>query len=113
MFGGIGGSFTPLAGLLGGEGGGGYTTIIMLVAMVAIFYFLMIRPESKKKKKLAEMRSSISHGDVITTIGGIMGKVVSVSDERIIIETSEDRVRVELAKWAISTSGRATEEPKR
>ena len=83
-----------------------YTTIIMLVAMVAIFYFLMIRPESKKKKKLAEMRSSIAHGDVITTIGGIMGKVVSVSDERIVIETSEDRVRMEVAKWAISSPGK-------
>jgi len=115
MLGGIGGGFTPLLGQLfgGGEGGSGWTTIIMLVAMVAIFYFLMIRPESKKKKKLAEMRNSISHGDIITTIGGIMGKVVSVSDERIIIETSEDRVRIEFAKWAISTSGRATEEPKK
>lgn len=112
MLGGGGnGGFTVLAGLFGGEGGGSYTTIIMLVAMVAIFYFLMIRPESKKKKKLAEMRSSLSYGDEITTIGGIMGKVVSVSDERIIFETGEDRVRMEVTKWAISTVGRATDNP--
>lgn len=87
------------------------TMIIMIVAMVGIFYFFMIRPESKKKKKLAEMRSSLTTGDSITTIGGIIGKVVAVEDERITFETGEDRVRVQVAKWAISTVGKSTEEP--
>jgi len=87
------------------------TMIIMIVAMVAIFYFLMIRPESKKKKKLAEMRSSLTVGDTITTIGGIFGKVVSVDDDKITFETGEDRVRVQIAKWAVSTVGKAMEEP--
>ena len=86
-------------------------TIIMIVAMVAIFYFFMIRPESKKKKKLGEMRESLSVGDTITTIGGIFGKVVSVDDDKLTFETSEDRVRVQVAKWAISSVGKATEEP--
>jgi len=86
------------------------TMIIMIVAMIAIFYLFMIRPESKKKKKLAEMRSSLTVGDTITTIGGILGKVVHVDDEKITFETSEDRVRVQVAKWAISTVGKATEE---
>ena len=85
--------------------------IIMIVAMIAIFYLFMIRPESKKKKKLAEMRSSLSVGDTITTIGGILGKVVHVDDEKITFETSEDRVRVQVAKWAVSTVGKALEEP--
>lgn len=85
--------------------------ILMVVAMIAIFYFLMIRPESKKKKKLAEMRASLTTGDTITTIGGIIGKVVSVDEEKVTFETSEDRVRVQVAKWAISTVGKATEEP--
>ena len=85
--------------------------IIMIVAMIAIFYLFMIRPESKKKKKLAEMRSSLVVGDTITTIGGILGKVVHVDDEKITFETSEDRVRVQIAKWAVSTVGKATEEP--
>lgn len=85
--------------------------IIMVVAMVAIFYFFMIRPENKKKKKLAEMRESLSVGDTITTIGGIFGKVVSVDEDKITFETSEDRVRVQIAKWAVSTVGKATEEP--
>lgn len=90
-----------------------YTMIIILVAMVAIFYFFMIRPESKKKKRLAEMRDSLSVGDTITTIGGILGKVVSIDGDKITFETSEDRVRVQVAKWGVSTVGKATaEEPK-
>ena len=83
----------------------------MIVAMVAIFYFFMIRPESKKKKKLAEMRASLSVGDTITTIGGIFGKVVNIDEDKITFETSEDRVRVQIAKWAVSTVGKAVEEP--
>ncbi|MDR3278127.1 MAG: preprotein translocase subunit YajC [Oscillospiraceae bacterium] len=88
-----------------------YTTIIMIVAMIAIFYFFLIRPENKKKKKLAEMRSSLSTGDTVTTLGGILGKVVSINDETITFETGEDRVRVQIAKWAVSTVGKATAEP--
>ena len=87
------------------------TMIIMLVAMVGIFYFFMIRPENKKKKKLAEMRASLTVGDTITTIGGIFGKVVSADEDKIVFETSEDRVRIQIAKWAVSTVGKATEEP--
>jgi len=83
----------------------------MLVGMVAVFYFFMIRPERKKKKALQDMRESLSVGDTITTIGGIFGKVVSISDDKITFETSEDRVRVQIAKWAVSTVGKATEEP--
>jgi len=92
-------------------GFGGIEMILMIVVMVGIFYFFMIRPENKKKKKLAEMRSSLSVGDTITTIGGIFGKVVSISDEKITFETSEDRVRIQVARWAVSTVGKATEEP--
>ena len=90
------------------------TMIIMIVAMIAIFYFFMIRPDKKKKKALADMRDSLSVGDNITTIGGIMGKVVSVDGEKITFETSEDRVRVQVAKWAISTVGKdaPAEQPK-
>ncbi len=82
-----------------------YTSLIMIVAMVAIMYFLMIRPEQKRKKAAAEMRSSLKKGDQITTIGGIVGRIVMVTDNTIIIETSEDRVRMELTKWAVSSVG--------
>ena len=88
----------------------GMSTIIMLVILFAIMYFLMIRPENKRKKKAQEMRDSLKKGDVITTIGGIVGKIVSVTKDTIIIETSEDRVRMELTKWAVSTTGVQTGE---
>ena len=87
------------------------TTIIMIVVLVVVFYFFLIRPENKKKKKLKEMRESLSVGDDITTIGGIIGKVVACNNETVTFETSEYRVRVQVAKWAISTIGKATVEP--
>ena len=87
-------------------------TIIMLIVMVAIMYFLMIRPENKRKKKAQEMRDSLKKGDVITSIGGIIGKIVSVNKDTIVIETSDDRVRMELTKWAVSSVGvQSTEQP--
>ena len=85
-------------------GAGMGSTVIMLVIMVAIFYFMLIRPENKRKKEAEQMRSSIRNGDKITTIGGIVGTVVDIKENNIVIETSADRVRVELAKWAISTN---------
>ena len=84
--------------------GSGMTSIIMIVAMIAVFYFLMIRPENKRKKEAEQMRSAVKTGDEITTIGGIVGKVVNVKDDKIVIETSADQVRIELAKWAISSN---------
>lgn len=80
-------------------------SIVMLVVLVAVFYFMLIRPENKRKKKAQEMRDSLKKGDVITTIGGIVGKIVVVTADTIVIETSEDRVRLELTKWSISTTG--------
>ena len=81
-----------------------YASLIMIVVMFAIIYFLMIRPENKRKKQAEEMRNSLKKGDVITTIGGIVGKVVTVKPDTIVIETSDDRVRMELTKWAVSTN---------
>ena len=89
------------------------STIAMLVIMLAIFYFMLIRPENKKKKELEKMRSELSVGDQITTIGGVIGTICAVKDESIVIETSADRVRVEFAKWAISTKGAQTTEPQK
>ena len=82
-----------------------YGSIIMIVAMIAVMYFLMIRPENKRKKEAQAMRENLKKGDVITTIGGIVGKIVMVGEGTIIIETSDDRVRMELTKWAVSTVG--------
>ncbi|MBQ8975600.1 MAG: preprotein translocase subunit YajC [Oscillospiraceae bacterium] len=93
-----------------GSSGGFLPTIIMVVALIAIFYFFLIRPESKKKKKAQEMRDNLSVGDTITTIGGLIGKIVNINSDSITSETSEDRVRIQVTKWAISSVGKQTEE---
>ena len=85
--------------------GGGASSIIMIVVLIVVFYFFLIRPENKKKKKLEEMRSGLEVGDKITTIGGIVGKIVSINGDLITFETGEDRVRLQITKWAISTNG--------
>ena len=80
--------------------------IPMIVIMFAIFYFFIIRPENQKKKKTEEMRNSLSLGDEITTIGGITGKLVQITEDTITFETGEDRVRIQTKKWAISTTAK-------
>ena len=87
-----------------GGAAGGSSMIIMLILIFVIFYFFMIRPENKRKKKLEEMRSELTVGDEIVTIGGIIGKVVQATEDTITFETGEDRVRIQVKKWAISTN---------
>ena len=92
----------------------GFTGIIIIyVAIFAALYFFMIRPNSKKKKEEAQLRNSLEIGDDITTIGGIMGKVVAIKDEEdaIIIETGSDRVKMKFKKWCISTVDTVKEAP--
>lgn len=81
--------------------------LIILVVMLLVMWLLMIRPERKKQKKVEEMRKALSVGDVVITIGGIMGRIVHVTDEDVTIESGEDRVRIQLKKWAISTNVKA------
>ena len=88
-------------------GGGMASTLVMLVLMIGIFYFMLIRPENKRKKEAEQMRSALKVGDEITTIGGITGTVVSVKDDKFVIETGADQVRIEFAKWALSTNDSA------
>ena len=92
--------------------GGMTSTIVMLVMMLAVFYFMLIRPENKRKKEAEQMRSAVKVGDKITTIGGICGTVVSVKDDKLVLETGADQVRIELAKWAMSTNETAVEAKK-
>lgn len=93
-----------------GAGTGMGSTIMMIVLMIAIFYFLMIRPENKRKKQAEEMRNSLKKGDWLTTIGGVYGRVVGITDRTVVIETSEDRVRVEFLKSAIGQVGTLDEQ---
>ena len=98
------------AGMDAGAGMG--STMLMLIIMIGVFYFMLIRPENKRKKEAEQMRSSVKKGDKITTIGGIVGTVVDVKENNIVIETSADQVRMELAKWALSTNETAAEAAK-
>lgn len=89
--------------------GSGISTIIMIVLMIGVFYFMLIRPEKKRKKEAEATRNSLKVGDNITTIGGIVGTVVDVKEEKFVMETSADRVRIEFMKWAVSTNDSAEE----
>ena len=86
--------------------------MVMLVLMIAAFYFLMIRPENKRKKEAEQLRSNLSVGDRVTTIGGITGTIVNIKEDKFVLETSADQVRIEMLKWAISTNDSAEERVK-
>ena len=87
--------------------GGLTSTLLMMAIMFGIMYFVLIRPENKRKKEAEEMRSSIRTGDQITTIGGIVGIVVNIKENKIVIESGADQVRIELEKWAVSSNDTA------
>ena len=93
----------------GTNSSGGIGMIIMMVALFAVMYFMMIRPQKKKQKEEQSMRDNIQVGDEITTIGGIIGRVVTVKDDSLIIETGADRNKMKIARWAVSTNNTANE----
>ena len=87
-----------IMGFLQGYGG----TILLVVAMIAIFYFFMYRPQKKQEKEAKEMKDNLAVGDEITTIGGIIGEIVSIKDETCVIETTKDKCKIRILKSAIS-----------
>ena len=84
-------------------GNGGWSMLIMFVPMIAIIYFFMIRPESKRKKKAQQLRNELVVGDEVTTIGGIVGRIISIKDDDVIVETGHDKSQVKVKNWAISS----------
>ena len=80
---------------------GNFGPIIKLVVMFAAMYFLMIRPQKKQEKQVNEMRNNLQVGDEITTIGGVIGKIVSIKEDTITVETSHDRTKIRFFKWAV------------
>lgn len=87
------------------EGSAGIMNIVIMMVILVGMYFLMIRPSTKRKKQEDEMRNNIQIGDEITTIGGIIGRVVAIKyeNESFIIETGVDRSKIKIKKWAIAT----------
>jgi preprotein translocase subunit YajC len=86
-------------------GGSNLLSILMLPLLAAVFYFLIIRPESKRKKAAAKLRNELVVGDEVTTIGGLVGRVVAIKDEAVTLETGADKVKIKIMRWAISSKG--------
>ena len=84
-------------------------TFIPLILMIVVFYFLLIRPQKKRDKEVQKMRENIEMADEIVTIGGIIGRIVSIKDDTIVIETAGDRSKIRLARWSIQQNITATE----
>lgn len=76
---------------------------VLLVVMVAVFYFVMIRPQKKQEKQIAEMRDSLAVGDEVVTIGGIIGTVLIIKDDKIMIETGNDRTKLTILRSSVKT----------
>ena len=92
-----------LATAADGGVGGTLMMFIPILLMFVLFYFLMIRPQRKKEKEVKNMRDSIVVGDEITTIGGIVGRVVTIKDDLITIESGADRNKIKFMRWAIQS----------
>ena len=76
---------------------------VLLVVMVAVFYFAMVRPQKKQEKQIAEMRDSLAVGDEVVTIGGIIGTVLIIKDDKIMIETGNDRTKLTILRSSVKT----------
>lgn len=76
--------------------------LVGLALMFVVFYFLIIRPQRKKEKEDKTMRESIQIGDEVTTVGGIVGLVVSMKHDTVVIETGSERNKIRIKRWAIS-----------
>lgn len=76
-------------------------SLLLLVGVIVVMYFLIIRPQKKQEKQINEMRNSLQVGDEITTIGGIIGKVVSIKEETLVLETSRDGTKIRILRSAV------------
>ncbi len=83
--------------------------LIILVVFIALMYLIMIRPQKKKEKEVQDMRSNVSVGDEIITIGGICGRIVKTKEDSVVIQVGADKTKFEIKKWAISTVEKKSE----
>jgi preprotein translocase subunit YajC len=94
---------TAAEGQQSGGVGGLLVSLLPMILIVALMYFMMIRPQKKRQKEEQQMRNNLRVGDELTTIGGIKGRVVSIKDDTITIESGADRTKIQFMKWAIQT----------
>ena len=86
---------------MGTENGSGLLSIGLIIVMFVALYFFMIRPQKKQERQINDMRNNLQVGDEITTIGGIIGKIVSIKEETVMIETGHDRTKIRILKTAV------------
>ena len=86
-----------------------YMSIILMVGLFVVMYFVMIRPQKKRQKEEQERRDAVQICDEITTIGGIVGRVVTVKEDSLVIETGADRTKMKITRWALQTNNTADE----
>lgn len=98
---------TSTATTSGGLGSSPYSMIFLMIGMFAIMYFVMIRPQKKRQKEEMEMRNAIEVGDEVTTIGGICGRVVSVKENHLIIESSSAGSKIQILRGAVQSNDTA------
>ena len=91
----------------GQQGSSPVMMIVLLVGVMVVMYFITIRPQKKRQAEDQKLRDSVQIGDEITTIGGINGRVVTVKEDSIVIETGADRTKMKLMRWAIQTNDTA------
>jgi preprotein translocase subunit YajC len=73
------------------------------IILLVVFYFLLIAPQRKKEKQIRDMRAGLKEGDEIVTIGGIMGKIVSIKEDVLTVEVGADKVKLKFARWAVGS----------
>lgn len=84
-------------------------TLGPIVLMFVVFYFLLIRPQKKRDAETQKMRESLEVGDEVVTIGGIIGRIVSIKEDTLVIETSGERSKIRFARWAVQVNNSAAE----
>ena len=98
-----------------GESGDIWSSLLSyapIVIVIIAFYFVLIRPQQKKDKEDKAMRENLDIGDEIITAGGIVGRIVSIKDDTLVIETGSDRSKIRITKWAVSQNLTAAEAAK-
>lgn len=81
--------------------------ILLLIGMFLVMYLVTIRPQKKKQAEEQKLRDMVQIGDEITTIGGIQGRIVTVKEDSIVLETGPDRTKMKFMRWAIQTNDTA------
>jgi preprotein translocase subunit YajC len=81
-----------------------FGSFMWFIPLIAIMYFLMIRPQRKREKAVQEMRSKVEVGDEVVTVGGIIGRVASIKDDSLVIETGSDRSKIRIMRWAVQSN---------